>query len=109
MGCGCGAISLSILKVNIIIIIGMKNYNTIDQERPNSSGVAVDVSYSALKLTVNNFHKVFGKDAKMEDKLDVIHASWKKFADDNVQKFDIILSNPPYIPTPDLEKLEKQV
>jgi methylase of polypeptide subunit release factors len=60
-------------------------------------------------LTVNNFKKVFGKETKMEGKLDVIQSSWKDFADKNVHKFDLIISNPPYIPTAEIEKLEKQV
>jgi len=67
------------------------------------------VNLTALKLTEKNFYRVFGNDAKMDGRLDLIQSSWKAFTDKNVHKFDLIISNPPYISTPDLKKLEKQV
>lgn len=92
VGCGSGAISLSLLK-----------------EIPKSKGVAVDISYPALKLTLSNFYRVFGKETNLDDRLDLIQSSFKAFADKNVHKFDLIISNPPYIPTNEVNKLEKQI
>jgi len=92
VGCGSGAITLALLK-----------------EKPKSQGVAIDISLPALKLTLSNFYRVFGKDANLESRLDLIQSNFKAFSEKNVHKFDLIISNPPYIPTADVKKLEKQV
>lgn len=92
VGCGSGAITLALLK-----------------EKPKSQGVAIDISLPALKLTLSNFYRVFGKEANLDSRLDLIQSNFKAFADKNVHKFDLIISNPPYIPSADVKKLEKQV
>jgi Methylase of polypeptide chain release factors len=45
----------------------------------------------------------------MEDRLKLVHASFSQFVEQNVTKFDFIISNPPYVPTAKYEKLEKQI
>ena len=92
VGCGSGAITLALLK-----------------EKPKAQGVAVDISFPALKLTLKNFYRVFGKEANLDSRLDLIQSNFKAFCEKNVHKFDLIISNPPYIPSADVKKLEKQV
>jgi len=56
----------------------------------NMTGVAIDKSYSALCVANKNIKK-FG----LQNKIKVKHADFAHFQSD--EKFDIIVSNPPYI------------
>tara|TARA_B100000886_G_scaffold337769_2_gene299199 strand:- start:310 stop:1152 length:843 start_codon:yes stop_codon:yes gene_type:complete len=84
VGTGSGCIIISILK-----------------ERSNCNGTAIDISKNALKVAVSN--------AKMHhllNKIKFINIDIDKF---NHNKYDFILSNPPYISEIDLKRLEKSV
>ena len=83
LGTGSGAIAISIAK------------------NCDAQVTAIDVSKSALITAENN--------AKKNDvKIEFLHSNL--FEDlKRKRKFDIIVSNPPYIPTADIEKLDKNV
>ena len=75
-------------------------------ENPVSTGVAVDISDKSLQIARLNAQKL-----NLTNRLRFICADW---FDDNFltiidQKFDLIVSNPPYIPTADISTLEPEV
>ena len=72
-------------------------------ELPQATGVGIDLSLDALGVAAANAKKLgFG---------DRVHFHQHSFFDDlsNFGSFDIILSNPPYIPTLDIAGLEADV
>lgn len=73
LGCGSGCVIISLLL-----------------EIPEAYGVACDIAKDALNVTGENsiLHNI-------ERRLEIINSNW--FDNINVQKFDIIVSNPPYI------------
>lgn len=89
LGTGSGCILLSLLA-----------------EFPNLLGLGVDASSQALEIAMlNSVH--LGVSAQVS----WLNLSW--FADDFInslgQKFDIIVSNPPYIPRQDIAQLDEEV
>jgi release factor-specific protein-(glutamine-N5) methyltransferase len=64
----------------------------------------VDISDSALVVTRKN---ILGN--KSEDKCSVINSNLFEKIMEKEEKYDIIISNPPYIPTLDIQKLESHV
>ncbi len=84
IGIGSGCILLSILK-----------------ERKNFFGTGIDVSKKCIKISKINAikHKVISR-------LKLYKSDVDKF---NLGKYDLIVSNPPYIKTRDLKYLEKDV
>lgn len=89
LGTGSGCIILSLLA-----------------DCPNLSGTAIDISAPALEIARNNAY-----DLNALSRLKLLQASW---ADDlpallNNQKFDLIVSNPPYIPDAEIQSLEPEV
>lgn len=70
-------------------------------ELPHARGIAVDISPAALRVAEANA-KQLGLDARIR----FIHGSWDAEIGEEV---DIILSNPPYIPTADIAGLEPEV
>jgi len=84
LGVGSGAILLAILA-----------------ERPLATGVGVDVSDAAVAIAARNAEK-FG----LTDRLELRTANWCAGLG---QTFDLIVSNPPYIPTGDIEGLAPEV
>lgn len=89
LGCGSGCIIETLLK-----------------EFPASKGCAVDISNKALKVAEENAVNL-GVDARLQ----FIKADW---FDDNFMavfdnKFDMIVSNPPYIPSDDIKELQPEV
>ena len=84
IGVGSGCILLSILK-----------------ERKSFYGTGIDISKSCLKITKLNAIKL-----KVSSKLKLYKSNVDKF---NLGKYDLILSNPPYIKNFDLKYLEKGV
>lgn len=85
LGAGSGAILLALLA-----------------ERPAWSGVGVDISEAALEVARENA-ALLGLDARAV----FTHGVWAEGQPD--QAFDAVVSNPPYIPTADIERLEPEV
>lgn len=68
---------------------------------PQAKGVAVDLSEQALDVARMNAQRL-----GVTDRLTLIKGSWFE----NVTgQFDLIVSNPPYIPRPDIESLAREV
>lgn len=89
LGCGSGCIIASLLK-----------------ENPDACGEAVDISDKALAVAQKNSDNL-----AIGSRLRFVKADW--FADDFTSalndRFDMIVSNPPYIPSADIETLEPEV
>jgi len=84
IGTGSGCILLSILK-----------------ELKFSRGTGIDVSNSAIKVAINNSRR-FNLSNRSKFKVFDIN----KF---NHGKYDLIVSNPPYIPSKEIKKLSKDI
>ncbi|MCZ2158041.1 peptide chain release factor N(5)-glutamine methyltransferase [Bartonella sp. 220] len=84
MGTGSGAIAVAILK-----------------HMPQSYAVAVDISEGALKTATNN-----AKNAEVINRFTPLLSDWFHSVTD---QFDLIISNPPYIPEADIQYLAKEV
>ena len=84
IGVGSGCILLSILK-----------------ERKNFYGTGIDISKKCLNIT-----KLNAINLKITSKLKLFKSNVDKF---NLGKYDLIVSNPPYIKTSKLKYLEKEV
>lgn len=69
-------------------------------------GTAVDISAAALDVAKTNAQRL-----KLDSRLKFVHGSWfyADLADKITPPFDIIVSNPPYIPKKDIEDLEPEV
>lgn len=89
LGCGSGCIIASLLK-----------------DLPDAKGCAVDISAKALAVAVKNADAL-----QISKRLRFVMASWFEadFADIIGEKFDMIVSNPPYIPSDDIETLDTEV
>jgi release factor glutamine methyltransferase len=85
LGVGSGAILLALLA-----------------ERPLWTGVGVDVSPQALEVARENA-ALLG----LDDRATLVHGVWAEGLPDHA--FDAVVSNPPYIPTADIETLEPEV
>ena len=88
LGTGTGCLLLSLLS-----------------ELPNARGVGAEVSRETLAIARKN-----AKNLGLEDRADFVQSNWAenvsgKFA----KKFDIIISNPPYIPSAETAKLAPEV
>ena len=84
IGTGSGCILLSILK-----------------ERPNFYGTGIDISKKSI-----NVSKFNAKQLNLMNKVKFFHSSVDNF---KIGKYDIIVSNPPYIKLSDLKYLERDV
>ena len=86
IGCGSGCLIISLIK-------HFKDWQ----------GSAVDISKKALEIAQKNAqtNEVFGRIEFLESNL------FKDFKDNQI--FDIIISNPPYIPSADIENLQDEV
>ena len=84
IGVGSGCILLSILK-----------------ERKSFKGVGIDISMGSLKVCKSNISKL-----KLNNKIDLYKSDIDNF---DYGKYDLIISNPPYIKNSDLKYLEKDV
>lgn len=70
-------------------------------ELPNATGVGVDASVEALGIAMGNAHRLgFGTRAQF------VQRRWTQGLDGN---FDIVVSNPPYIPTDEIDRLAPEV
>ncbi|MEC7301533.1 MAG: peptide chain release factor N(5)-glutamine methyltransferase [Pseudomonadota bacterium] len=84
LGTGSGCLLLSILS-----------------ERPGAEGVGVDISESALSIARENAQR-FG----LATRANFNHSDWESHLDGT---FDIVVSNPPYIPTAAIDDLAPEV
>jgi len=84
IGTGSGCILLSIIK-----------------ERSNFYGTGIDVSKKSIKVS-----KINAKQLNLTNRVKFIHSSVDNF---NIGKYDLIVSNPPYIESFSLKYLEKNV
>lgn len=84
LGTGTGAIAITLLA-----------------ERPDARGVATDLSPEALAVARENAGSL-----GVAGRLDLVEGSW---FDPVEGRFDLILSNPPYIPAGDIAGLEPDV
>ncbi len=84
IGAGSGCLAISILK-----------------ERYNCTATAIDASKEALKVA-----KINAKLHHLENKINFINIDIDKF---NSSKYDLIISNPPYINKIDLNRLDEDV
>jgi release factor glutamine methyltransferase len=84
IGTGSGCILLSIIK-----------------ERPNSYGTGIDISRKSI-----NVSKINAKQLNLTNRVKFIHSSVDNF---NIGKYDLIVSNPPYIELSSLKYLEKDI
>ena len=84
LGVGTGCIIISLLK-----------------EYVNSNGVGVDISQSALNIASQN-----RDEHRLQDRLNLLESNW---FDRVTGQYDLIISNPPYIPTLEIESLDRVV
>ncbi len=84
LGTGSGCLLLSLLT-----------------ELPNASGVGVDISPNALTKAQEN-----AKALGLSQRVSFINSSWTQGL---TGQFDIVISNPPYIPTEEIASLEANV
>lgn len=85
LGAGSGAILLALLA-----------------ERPLWTGVGVDISAPALEVARENAALL-----QLDERAVFVHGLWAEGQPD--QAFDAVVSNPPYIPTADIDALEPEV
>ena len=85
LGVGSGAILLSILA-----------------ERPKAKGLGVDVSEEALAVARDNAAQL-----GLERRAALLRSDWTAGLAE--ASFDLVVANPPYIPTADIETLEPEV
>ncbi|HYE30662.1 MAG TPA: peptide chain release factor N(5)-glutamine methyltransferase [Methylomirabilota bacterium] len=69
---------------------------------PKARGVAVDVSKAALEIAAANI-------ARAAVPVEVMESDGFSQLNPELQKFDLIVSNPPYIPTAEIETLSPEV
>ncbi|MCX7899377.1 MAG: peptide chain release factor N(5)-glutamine methyltransferase [Methylocystis sp.] len=84
LGCGSGAVLCALLS-----------------ELPNATGVAVDLSADACAATKANLGR-----CKVSGRANVMRGNW---ADAIASRFDIVVSNPPYVRSGDIVGLEPEV
>ena len=84
IGVGSGCILLSVLR-----------------EKKGFTGVGIDISLGCLKVCKNNIKKL-----KIDNKVNLYKSDIDNF---NCGKYDLIISNPPYIKKTDFKYLEKDV
>lgn len=85
LGVGSGCLLLSILK-------NMKN----------ASGVAVDIKEGAIDIAKKNY-----KNLQLDNEVEFVLKDWSSFKMN--RKFDLIISNPPYITSKEISVLQRDV
>lgn len=84
LGAGSGAIILALLR-----------------ERPSATGVAIDVSERALAMVHANANEL-----GVANRLEIRQNDWARDLD---ERFDLVVSNPPYIRSGDIDELAPEV
>ena len=90
LGCGSGCISVSILM-----------------SRPDACGVAVDISPDARALTAQNAVRNGVSDRLQVVEGDMLSAQF--WESQQMGGFDLLISNPPYIPTAEVDELAPEL
>lgn len=84
LGTGSGCLILTLLKLF-----------------PNATGTGIDISPKALKIAKQN-----AENLDVQNRVKLLKNNWN----DGITKiFDVIISNPPYIPTKQITSLQKEV
>lgn len=93
IGCGTGAIGISLLS------------NLLGK---GTKCTAIDVHPVAVQLAAENARNILSDKSSMYT---TVHSSFLEFSQqkDNLHRFDLIVSNPPYIPSPHLLDLQAEV
>ena len=63
----------------------------IAQRNSNAKITAIEIQESAYQLSKTNFAQ-----SPWNDRLNVLHVSWDKYVNSQIQEYDLIISNPPY-------------
>ncbi len=84
LGTGSGCILISILH-----------------QLPRANGVGIDISQDALRMARQNAIA-----SEVSDRVEFIQGSWFESIEG---KFDLVVSNPPYIPSTEIDGLERDV
>lgn len=71
---------------------------------PNFSGVAVDIKQEALEVAKTN-----SKLLKLSERIKFIRSDWFAKLKKDIVGFDLIISNPPYIPTAQISDLQPEI
>jgi release factor glutamine methyltransferase len=94
LGTGSGCLVISLVKE--LLKLGYQ-----------PEALALDISPQALAIAKKNCERLLGD---KKDLIEFLQASWEDLARLKPnEKFDLIVSNPPYIPSKDLFKLDKSV
>jgi release factor glutamine methyltransferase len=72
-------------------------------EWPEATGIGLDLNPDAIVMAISNAGR-----HELETRTQMLVSNWCDAIDAGI-KADIILANPPYIPTPDMQKLDKDV
>lgn len=84
LGTGSGCLILTLLKIY-----------------KNANGIGIDINEKSLQIAKKNAELL-----EIDNRISFIKNNWNDNIDD---KFDIIISNPPYIPTDEIDILEPEV
>lgn len=83
---------------------------SLAEEYQNSNITFLDVSEKSLEIVKNNAYKLQSKRKLNYIALDWHEQDWnKKLLKNEKKKFDVIVSNPPYIPSKQIKFLQKEV
>ena len=70
-------------------------------ELPNATGVGIDINVPTIEMARRNAHAL-----ALSDRMQIAESNWLDGVDGT---FDIVVSNPPYIPAADIDGLEPEV
>lgn len=80
---------------------------TLLTKLPGSSCMSIDINPTAVSLANANAAIILGSDHS--HRYQCINSSFVNFVESTAERFDIVVSNPPYIPTADIAGLEPEV
>lgn len=94
------------LRVNILDIgTGTGNIPIIlSKHLPEAVITSIDISKAAISLAEENERRICGN-----DKINFVNKGAEEFINDPGKKFDIIVSNPPYVSVKELPALQKEI
>ena len=72
-------------------------------EYPNARGVGVDISEAALQIAMKNCQAL-----SLNNRVKFFHGSWCEPLPE-AMRFDVVISNPPYIPSANIAQLAREV